>query len=104
MNYEVLRHQDSTKIGIYKGVLENAGIPVIIKNWECSNITEVPIPALYPAIFAHTKEDWRKARELLDEINLETETEVAAWVCPNCGETNEGHFAECWNCQTPFEG
>lgn len=24
-----------------------------------------------------------------------------SWVCPNCGETIEPQFSDCWNCQTP---
>lgn len=101
MNYELLRHHDSAKIGLYKGVLEAEGIPVIVKNWECSNITEVPIPALYPTIFVNTPEDLKRSKEVIASAFQETEETLEDWVCPHCGETNEGQFAECWNCQSP---
>ena len=101
MNYELLRHHDSAKIGLYKGLLEAEGIPVIIKNWECSNITEVPIPALYPTIFMYTQEDLQRGKEVIASAFQENETLAPDWICPHCGETTEGQFSECWNCQSP---
>ncbi|MGB0371844.1 MAG: DUF2007 domain-containing protein [Opitutales bacterium] len=103
MNFEVIRDHDSAKIGLYKSVLENEGIQVIVKNWECSNITEVPIPALYPTIFVHTEEDLIKARDILNTASFETEERFESWECKKCGETVDGGFAQCWKCDEILE-
>ena len=101
MNFELLRHHDSAKIGLYKGILEAEGIQVIIKNWECSNITEVPIPALYPTIFVYTREDLAEAKAVIASAFQEDKESPPEWICAQCGEHNEGQFSECWNCQSP---
>ncbi|MEM7672751.1 MAG: DUF2007 domain-containing protein [Verrucomicrobiota bacterium] len=103
MNFELISDYDSAKIGLYKSVLENAGIPVIVKNWESSNITDVPIPALYPAIFVHTREDLKKGREILNSTDSDSDAALEDWVCRSCGETIERQFAECWKCQASVD-
>ena len=39
-----------------------------------------------------------RARAILKEIA--ENAEAPAWVCPNCGETIEAQFGQCWKCAT----
>ena len=49
--FEVFRHWDTATVGLVNSLLEEAGLQTVLRNWEGSNIVEVPIPVIYPNIF-----------------------------------------------------
>lgn len=99
--YEVYRDRDSTKVGLFNGLLKDSGIETMLLNWSGSNITEIPIPTLFPNICVFTKADFSKAIEIIRNFENPDTSGLEDWTCPNCGEENGGNFSECWSCQTP---
>jgi hypothetical protein len=95
---EIDQNHDFSKVELYQGILEDAGIETVLRNRNAVTMTtSVPIPSMYPNICGHTPEDATRARELLA---VYASSEVAAdWECALCGEGNEGNFTECWSCQ-----
>jgi len=100
--HEVYRDIDSAKVGMIEGILREAGIATLLKNGSGgSNITEVPIPALYPTIYVLDAAQVTEARELIHEFFAAKPTVTEDWTCPHCGETVDGFLTECWSCQQP---
>ncbi|MBT64867.1 DUF2007 domain-containing protein [Coraliomargarita sp. SDUM461003] len=97
---EVYRHHDSSSIGLIDGILRESGIPTLVKNWTGGNITEIPIPSLYPSI--HVLEDAQadEAKRIIEEYLHQDTKELPEWTCPNCHNTVDGYLSECWSCQT----
>jgi hypothetical protein len=98
---ELFREQDITCVTYYKAVLEDSGIPTMIRNeyLTASGLTEIPIPEFFPALCVLNDEDCVQAvtiiREHLFENEKNADTEIA---CITCGETNPGNFDICWSC------
>ena len=100
---EIYRDHDFSKVGLYQGILEDAGIETLLRNRNSVTMTtSVPIPSMYPNICVHTPEDASRARELLavyaESAESASSVVAADWECVLCGEGNEGNFTECWSC------
>ena len=104
---ELFREQDITRVSYYKGVLEENGIPTMIRNEYLtgSGLTEIPIPEFFPALCVLNDEDYVQAvaiiREHLTANQKNSDIEVT---CSSCGETNPGNFEICWSCGGPVAG
>jgi hypothetical protein len=98
---EIYRDHDFSKVGLYQGVLEDAGIETVLRNRNSVTMTtSIPIPSMYPNICVHTEADGVRAKEILAAYADSDSAEVGPdWECAVCGETNEGNFTECWSCQ-----
>lgn len=98
-------YQDYNRIKVYqvKELLEDNGIPVMLKNEMLQGaVGEVPPQDTNPEVWLVDNEWETKANQLLAEfesdlIQLATEE---SWTCPQCNEMNEGNFSICFNCQT----
>jgi hypothetical protein len=101
---QVFTHHDSAHIGLLDGVLNESGIPTLLKNWTGSNIVEVPIPSLYPAIFVLNDADAGRARRIIDEYLNHKAEDLPNWQCPHCKSDVDGYLSECWSCQTARDG
>lgn len=100
--HEVYRDMDSAKVGMLDGVLQNSGIPTLLKNFSGgSNITEIPIPILYPTIYVLNESQVNEAKEIIREFFAAKPEDSEEWNCEKCGETVDGFLSECWSCQTP---
>jgi hypothetical protein len=103
---ELFREQDITRVSYYKAVLEEEGIPTMIRNefLTFSGITEIPIPEFFPALCVLNDDDYMRAvaiiREHLNASQMDSDTEIA---CVSCGENNPGNFGVCWSCGKPLE-
>ncbi len=101
---ELFREQDITRVSYYKAVLEDHGIPTMIRNEYLtgSGLTEIPIPEFFPALCVLNDEDYARAvaviREHLAADQENADIEIA---CVSCGETNPGNFVTCWSCGGP---
>jgi len=102
--YEVYRDRDTARVGLLNSILQESGIPTILRNWTGSNITEIPIPDMFPNICVMNEEDIEPARELIRDYLFATPVDGPEWTCPKCGEPNEGTFSECWSCQSEKPG
>jgi hypothetical protein len=84
---------------IVKSMLEEAKIPCAIRNEYLSMaLGELAPSECSPEIWIQNDEDYLKAKGIVDAWrNAEVETHDS-WVC-RCGETIEGQFSSCWNCE-----
>jgi hypothetical protein len=64
--FEVFRHWDTATVGLVNSLLEEAGVQTVLRNWEGSNIVEVPIPVIYPNICVLNGEDYARAKEMIE--------------------------------------
>jgi len=98
---ELFREQDITRVSYYRGVLEDHGIPTMIRNEYLtgSGLTEIPIPEFFPALCVINDEDFVQAvaiiREHLTANQRNADIEIR---CVSCGEKNPGNFESCWSC------
>ena len=98
---EIYRDPDFSKVGLYQGILEDAGIETELRNRNSVTMTtSIPIPSMYPNLCVYSEEDAVRAKEILTAYAETADAVVGPdWVCAVCGETNEGNFTECWSCQ-----
>lgn len=102
---ELFREKDITRVSYYKAVLEDRGIPTMIRNeyLTMSGLSDIPIPEFFPALCVMKDEDYLEAvaiiREQLDANQKNADTEIS---CASCGETNPGNFELCWSCGNPI--
>jgi hypothetical protein len=81
-----------------KGLLEEAGIPCMIRNENLSMaMGEIP-PSESPELWILNDEDYPKAKDLIDSWLSARPEPQGPWVCPQCSETIEGQFTSCWKC------
>ena len=99
--HEVFRDIDSAKVGMINSILKESGFQTLLKNWESSNITSIPIPSLYPTIYISDKRQAEEARKLVKEFFEAKIKESEDWKCQKCEEIVDGFLSECWKCQEP---
>jgi hypothetical protein len=98
---ELFREQDITRVSYYQSILEDHGIPTMIRNEYLtgSGLTEIPIAEFFPALCVLHDEDYLRAVAIIREnwtINQKrVECEIT---CVSCGEINPGNFEICWSC------
>jgi len=97
--FEVYRHHDTARVGLIDGILKDSGIETFLKNWAGSNITEVPIPAIYPSVCVLNEADIPIANNVITEFLETKKVEADNWICGSCGEEVDGFLSECWSCQ-----
>jgi hypothetical protein len=83
---------------LIKGFLDAEGIFALVRGEHLVGIAgEIPITMdTLPSIWVG-EDDRDRARALIDEA-LKSELVFEDWTCPECGETVEGQFTECWQC------
>jgi hypothetical protein len=90
--YEVFRHWDTSTVGLVNGLLQDSGLRTILRNWDACNITEIPIPAIYPNICVLQKEDLKQAKEIISVFRKSSETTGETWLCPCVRRTSGFQF------------
>lgn len=91
-------HENSLIVFNLKNVLEDNGIECSIKNEYSGSGAGVLAPFdTWPEIWVENKTQLARAEKIIQQTmnDLSTRDE---WVCPDCGERNDGHFYICWNC------
>ncbi len=99
---EVYRNRDFALVGLVDGILQAEGIATVIRNRNAVTMTtEIPIPVMFPNVCVLHESDAASARAII-QAYLENESikDSSPWTCLECGESNEGQFSECWQCQT----
>ena len=81
---EIFRHHDSSTVGLLDGILRESGISTLLKNWTGGNITEIPIPSLYPSIHVLDDSQAEEAKQIIKEYMNQALQTQPAWVCPQC--------------------
>ena len=96
---EVFVNQDHTRVGFYKSVLDEAGIPNFVRNESSNNsLTEMPSLLFFPALCVVNDDDYDRAMQILGEIYYSPPSQAPDWRCPKCSEEVPGNFDSCWQC------
>ena len=96
--HEVFRDWDTATVGLVNHLLKEAGIRTILRNWEGCNITEIPIPAIYPNICVIDEAEVDRAKELIFAFRNSSQKTGKDWNCSSCAESVGYELNECWNC------
>ena len=82
-----------------KEILEQEGIPCMIKNQQGSSLAgEVPFAEVFPELWVINDKDYPHAQEFLENWQTAQPTETTDWICSTCEEALEGDFTTCWKC------
>lgn len=95
---ELYTSMDSSRIGFYKSVLDEAGIVCFIQNEIGAQTLNVISPIFQPTLCIVDDSRFEEAVELLKPHHYPEETASSDWTCPKCGEDNPAGFEVCWNC------
>lgn len=96
-------YQDYNRFRVYQvqHVLEEAGIPCVIKNEMLSGAGgEIPLHEAMPEVWLLDDEWLAKAETVLEKFEQELglTKDKGDWVCKGCLEHNDAEFGVCWNC------
>ena len=98
---ELYTSMDSARIGFYKSILDEAGIPCFIQNETTSQLVNMLAMVFQPTLCITNDAQYEDALALLKPLHDQSlPTLEEEWVCPQCKETNPGAFELCWKCQT----
>jgi hypothetical protein len=96
---EIYVHQDYTRVGFYKSILDEAGIPNLVRNEAThSSMSELPSPIFFPALCVLHDEDYGRAMQLLSQIHYAPAEVLPDWSCAKCNAEVPGNFDSCWQC------
>jgi hypothetical protein len=96
---EVFVHRDPTRVGLYKSVLEEAGIPCFIRDeYGSTSLASRKSTFFSPALCVLNDEDEERAKGILADIENAPVTEERDWTCPSCQESVPANFGSCWKC------
>lgn len=89
-------HQNNLLAGYVKSVVEEHGIPCLLKNEHLLGAAgELPPTECWPEVWVVEDRDYPRALEI---IQATMHASGPAWFCPGCGEYLEGQFQMCWRC------
>lgn len=84
---------------LWVDMLREAGMDVSLQRYYLSGVAgDLPPDQCLPEVWVTHDEQEARARELLDGL---THLPQRRWACA-CGETVEGGFEQCWNCERPM--
>lgn len=96
---DLLTSLDSTRLGFYKSILDEAGIACFIRNETTAQLVNIFIMPLQPTLCLLNDADYEQASALL-RVHLSSQSAAAEeWLCAACKESNPASFEVCWNCQ-----
>ncbi len=99
---EVFVNQDHARVGFYKSILDQAGIPNFVRNDSSNNsVTEMPSALFFPALCVVHNDDYDRAMQILGEIYYAQPSQTPDWRCPACHAEVPGNFDSCWQCSSP---
>lgn len=98
---DLLTSMDSTRLGFYKSILEEAGIACFIRNENTALLTNMLAQVLQPTLCVLNEEDHDEAVALLRPHHHPAPASGDEWQCQGCQETSPAEFELCWNCQKP---
>lgn len=91
---------DSSRIGFYKSVLDEAGIPCFIQNETTSQLVNMLAMVFQPTLCIINDEQYEQALALLRPLHDQAPPlSEEEWTCPACKESNPATFDLCWKCQ-----
>lgn len=89
---KVFASSDVSLVSLYQAMLENNGIPTIVKNYYLmSGVGDLPANACIPELWII------QDNQIEDAMTLLLVEKSKPWTC-KCGEKITGQFAQCWKC------
>lgn len=90
---------DTIYLGYIEALLNQAGIEVDKRNqFIAGGLGELPVMDAMPELWVESAA-YSRAEAILQQVaNDPQPQEKTAWVCPQCGESIEGQFSQCWQC------
>jgi len=99
---KVFEHREFHRVGHLESILKSEGIACEVRNEMVNSAWGVSGFGMSPQLWILEDRDEPRARELIENFtSREDPPRRPDWTCPNCGESVDGHFAECWNCGRP---
>jgi hypothetical protein len=93
----VFTHENPLIVGNARGVLEAAGIDVVVRNeFAQGGLGELSVFDTWPELWVLADLDYRRAVAVLEASVIDRGEE--GWSCDACGETNGAAFELCWHC------
>jgi hypothetical protein len=81
---------------LWVDLLRQGGIAASVQRAYASGIAgEIPPDQALPEVWVLDDDDHARAAALLHALR---HLPHRHWQCPDCGETVDGPFEECWNC------
>ena len=81
-----------------KNLLEAEGIRCQIRNELLSRLAgEIPFTECAPQLWLLDERDFERASRVVTDFGG-SPVASPAWLCPTCGEAQEGQFSACWHC------
>ncbi len=96
---DLITSLDSTRLGFFKSILDEAGIASFIRNETTAQLTNIFIGPLQPTLCLVEDADFAQASELLQPHQSSEAMSAEEWTCPVCKESNPASFEVCWKCQ-----
>ena len=88
-----------------KHVLEMNGIEAEVRGeYRAGAVGEIPLPDAWPELCVLNPDDRERAKGLVADALGPATSELPEWRCPDCNETVEGQFGQCWNCGAAVAG
>ena len=85
-----------------RNLLQQEGVAAEVRNDQLYSVAgEVPTVECWPEVWIHHDLDLQRARRIVDEFRSAPADPDSAWQCPHCGESCDGNFDICWQCQAP---
>lgn len=97
---DLITSLDSTRLGFFKSILDEAEIACFIRNETTAQLTNIFIGPLQPTLCLVDEADFEKASALLRPHQEGGASSAEEWVCTVCKESNPVSFEVCWRCQT----
>ena len=93
----IYTHENSFLVSNIKNIVENAGLPVFLKNEFLGGGSGDLAPLdTWVELWVANDSDYEQAVAIIDDFqNAEPKSD---WPCPSCGEMNADSFEFCWNC------
>jgi hypothetical protein len=97
---DIFADSDSARVGMYKALLDEAGIGCFVRNETSSNLVGgAAVPNFYPTLCVVDDADYERAMAIVNEYSTPSGSGAGEWVCPNCKSLVPAGFDTCWNCE-----
>lgn len=81
-----------------RNLLETEGIRCVVRNELLSSaMGELPPAECQIEVWVLRDDDAERAEQLV-RLGSQPTAGVSAWRCPDCGESADAQFSQCWHC------
>jgi len=88
-----------------RALLDNEGIRTTVRNQYLSaGLGELPAFECWPELWLVNEGDSARAQRFIQDYLRADPGLLQDWRCPQCGETIEGQFSQCWHCGAEHPG